>query len=240
MQFDNPAARLLKILKEGRPINSNQSCRDVWHGLLQVNKSDSALLMSRLGKLMELPQIIIREIQDNYPNQVSTHEHWSQKVNTAFMQQNLNGKWSEFMQHIDSHTLNYLSMSADLLDMKAETQVIPEDKLSEIKSKVNELLAEALESEIDPDFKRYIVRYLYKITVAIDEYHISGVQPISESIESAFGHAVLDESYKENLSNTEFGSKVVTVLGFLASAVTVAVGLPQLPESFHYLLSSGK
>jgi hypothetical protein len=74
--------------------------------------------MSRLGKVMELPDLIIKDITESYPKQSSTHTHWSTTVNNGFMQQNLNGAWKEFIAHIDSHTISYLSMSADLLDMK--------------------------------------------------------------------------------------------------------------------------
>ena len=69
MHSDNPAARLLKILQDGQKIQVDARCRDVWHKLLDVETSDAALLMSRLGKVMELPNLIINDIRVNYPNQ---------------------------------------------------------------------------------------------------------------------------------------------------------------------------
>jgi hypothetical protein len=237
LHSDNPAARLLKILEDGKKIDPNTKCRKAWHRLLDVEESNPALLMSRLGKLMEQPDLIIRDIKDNYPKQNSSHNHWSSKVNTAFMQQNLNGAWSEFIAHIDAHTIDYLSMSADLLDMKSSTQLMSEADINNIRSKVEELLNEAIDADIDMDFKKYVVRYLRKIVIAIDEYRISGAIPISESIESAFGHTFIDEKYRVNISSTEFGSKFLSALAAVASAVTIAVGLPQLPDTFQYLLT---
>lgn len=236
MNSDNPAGRLLRILQDGKKIQVGIKCREAWHKLLDVEQSNPALLMSRLGKVMELPESIISDIRENYPNQGNSHEHWSSKVNTAFMQQNLNGIWNEFISHIDSHTISYLSMSADLLDMKASTQLMNDSQVSDIREKVDELLNEAIDLDLEDDFKFYIIRYLRKIITAIDEYRISGAIPISESIECTFGHAFLDESYRENMSGTEFGAKVVSVLGAVASVVTIAVGLPQLPDTFQYLL----
>jgi len=240
LHSDNPAARLLKIIEEGKGKSPNLKCRDVWYDLLDVDNSNPALLMSRLGKVMELPEQIIYSIQEHYPNQNATHKHWSTKVNSAFMQQNLNGIWQEFSRHIDTHTIDYLSMSADLLDMKETTQLISEPEISEIRCKIDELLIEAISIDIDPEFKKYIVKYLRKIIIAIDEYNISGVIPISETIESTFGHAFLDEKYRKNISETDFGNKVVSVLGAVASIVTIAVGLPQLPDTFQYLLGKPK
>lgn len=240
LHSDNPAARLLKILEAGRKQQPNEKCRNVWHKLLGVDNNNHALLMSRLGKVMELPEQIITNIQDYYPNQGNTYKHWSQKVNAAFMQQNLNGQWNDFNKHIDSHTIDYLSMTADLLDVKVSTQLLPESKIEDIREKVDDLIKEAIESDIDTEFKGYITRYLRKIIIAIDEYNISGAIPIAESIESTFGHAFLDKNYHENLSKTEYGKKVITVLGAVASVVTIAVGLPQLPDTFQYLLGGPK
>lgn len=238
MHCDNPAARLLKLLQDGKKIQQGIKCRDGWRQLLGVESSESALLVSRLGKIMELPDIIINEIRENYPNQSNTHKHWSAKVNQAFMQQNLNGQWKEFIAHIDDHTISYLSMTADLLDMKSSTILMEKDELSDIREKVNGLLSQAIELNIDEDFRKYLVRYLRKIIITIDEYHISGAIPISEAIESALGHAFMDENYRKNISETDFGATVVSVLGGVAAAVTIAVGLPQLPDTFQYLISS--
>lgn len=240
MHSDNPAARLLKILEEGKASNPKINCREVWQKLLNVDQSDPALLMSRLGKVMELPNLIIRDITENYPKQSTSHSHWSSKVNAGFMQQNLNGIWHEFIVHIDNHTIDYLSMSADLLDMKYSTQIISDIDIKSIRSKVEELLNEAIDADLDVDFKKYVTRYLKKIITAIDEYRISGAIPISESVECAFGHAFVDEKYRENMSTTQFGAKFVSVLGAVASIITIAVGLPQLPETFQYLLTASK
>jgi len=240
LHSDNPAARLLKILEDGKLIQPHVNCREAWQKLLNVERSDSALLMSRLGKVMELPDLIIKDITESYPKQSSTHTHWSTTVNNGFMQQNLNGAWKEFIAHIDSHTISYLSMSADLLDMKSSTQLMNDSDIKSIRSKAEELLNEAIDANLDPEFKKYVVRYLKKIVSAIDEYRVSGAIPISESIECAFGHAFVDEKYRKNISTTDFGSKFVSVLGAMASVVTIAVGLPQLPETFKYLLTASQ
>ncbi len=236
MHSDNPAARLLAILEVGKTKSSEMICKDVWHNLLDVEKNNQALLMSRLGKLMELPEQIISSIKLNYPNQSSSYSHWSNKVNIAFMQQNLNGHWGEFINLIDNHTIVYLQMSADLLDMKSATKVMDNSDLSTIRLKVDELLTETIEADVDLEFKKYITNYLRKIIIAIDEYHISGAIPIAETIESALGHAFLDENYRKNISNSNVGRKLIDVLTSVASVVTVAVGLPQLPEAYRLLL----
>lgn len=243
MHTDNPARRLLKILENGKKHSTATSCSKVWCELLRVDGSDRALLMSRLGKVMELPAQIIEKIRENYPNQGSSHQHWSNKVNTAFMQQNLNGKWEGFISHIDNHTISYLKIAVDLLDMKDMTEIMEDDELADIRNKVDDLLQEAIDAEIDPGFKKYIVRYLRKIIASIDEYHISGAVPIAESIECTIGHVHLDENYRKNILGSELGRKLIGILHTVASVVTLAIGLPQfpqLPEAFQSLLESNE
>ncbi|MGR2871218.1 hypothetical protein [Vibrio vulnificus] len=71
-------------------------------------------------------------------------------------------------------------------------------------------------------FKKYIQHYMQKILTAIDDYLISGAQPILDALEATLGHAVLDPEFKEDLKETETGSKIREVLGDLANVVTIA------------------
>lgn len=144
MHTDNPAGRLLHILQEGKDNAPHNTCKDVWFQLLEVENENFALLMSRLGKVMGLPEQIRSQIQYYYPNQNDTCKHWINQVNLAFSTQTLDGSWEGFNQYIDEHTINYLSMSVDLLDTKENTQILKEDKLSEIREKINDLLTDIL------------------------------------------------------------------------------------------------
>lgn len=238
LHTDNPAGRLLNILEKGKEIPISTPCKVAWGKLLDVKGDNLALLMSRLGKVMELPDQIINQIKSHYPNQNNTHQHWSQKINHAFASQNLNGSWKEFYAHIDAHTINYLSMSVDLLDMKDNTEILSAEKLSEIYNSVNSILVDVLDSDLELEVKKYIVKYLRKIIISIEEYKISGATPIIECVEGALGHAFVDENYRNSIQKTEIGKQLITVLTSVASVVTVAIGLPQLPDALNFLLSS--
>jgi hypothetical protein len=49
-----------------------------------------------------------------------------------------------------------------------------------------------------------------------------------ESIEATLGHAFLDKQYRTNLTNTEFGKKIIKVLSSVADIITISIGLPQI------------
>ncbi|MDR9497767.1 MAG: hypothetical protein RI556_01220 [Hydrogenovibrio sp.] len=235
MIADNPAARLLAILTDGHKHQRNAKCRDVWYKLLEVEPGEDALLMSRLGKVMELPDQVIRKIEEEFPNQTNTYAHWSSRVNKAFFQQNLNGEWKSFIELVDTHSLNYLSLSADLIQTKSPTTLLDNGTLEELNKKVFALFDELMNGDFDQEFKEYLGRALQRIGVAIQEYRISGALPVVEAIEATFGHAVLNEDYRKELSS-EFGQKVVSTLSAVASSVTIALGLPQLPQAIQLLI----
>ena len=228
---DNPAARLLSILEEGKSYKAHESCRSVWQKIFKITDNNDSILMSRLGKSMELPNDIITILNRDFPNQKGTYIHWSNQVNTAFFRQNLNDVWNSFNSHIDDHTLTYLRLNADLIQTKTPTSLIEPIKLKETRDKVSQLLNELIENNLPLDVKDYLARSLHKIIQAIDEYRISGATPVMDAIDGTFGHAFFNEEYKNTLSNSEFGQKIVSVLSIVADTMSIVLGIPQLPQA---------
>ena len=238
MQYDNPAARLLSIITDGKNIDINQRCRRAWAGLLNVEESNGALLTSRIGKLMSLPQEIIERTKELYPDRASTWVHWSTQVNNAFATQNINGTWQTFISNIDNHTITYLQFSADLLEVNSKIKKLDLDDMLSLRNKISELLSEVIGSDVDPSIKKYIIHHLYKILTAIDEYKITGSLPILDAVEATIGHAYMDKGYREFLQSNGLGAKVLGVLGATADIVTAAIGIPQLTQGL-FMLTRG-
>ncbi|MCM2317904.1 MAG: hypothetical protein NDI93_01075 [Pseudomonas sp.] len=237
---DNPAARLLAVLEEGIKVEQTIKCRDVWHTILKTEKSEEALLFSRIGKVMTLPDQTLQIVKANFPNQARTCTHWITAVGRAFSEQNLNGQWQTFRQHIDRHTIDYLGLTADLIQTKNPTELLTNETIVEFNEKIQALLDEVLESDLTDEIKFQVSKYLSRIITSINEYRITGASPILDSIEGAFGHAFFDKEYHEAVAKTEIGSKIVSVLAALANTVTVAIGMPQLPQAVEFLIEKLK
>lgn len=234
MNNDNPAARLLSILERGKQFPSNINCRTVWNQLLLV-ENDSALLMSRLGKIMELPEQIILALREGFPNQKNTWSHWSTKVNAGFMQQNLNANWDTFINHIDEHSITYLALAADLLQSKSNTKTISDDEIKSVREKLSQVYDEVLSVDLPDEVKKYLIRYLRKILIGIDEYYLTGALPLLDAVDTMVGHAAIDTNYRSFLRDTVLGKKILETLGAMANVVTVAVGIPQLTQTLALL-----
>lgn len=184
---------------------------------------------------MELPELTILAIQENFPHQTNTWSHWENQVNSAFMSQDLNGQWATFINRIDGHSITYLQMSAELLQAKANTKPILGDEIGQLRESLNQILSAVMESDTADEVKKYLARNIRKIIMSIDEYRLTGALPLLDSIESTLGHAHIDKNYMVFLKDTDLGKRLLETLGTMANVVTVAVGLPQLSQAIALL-----
>ena len=236
MIADNPAARLLAILEAGKDLVATQNCKATWKAILDVPDEKDSLLMSRLGKVMDLPEQVICLVSKNYTNHETIIKYWSTQVDKGFSKQNLQGDWNSFYAHIDSHTRNYLQLTAELIDKTQSTSILQLEDIAKLRSSLDELMNEVISSNHLPVIKEYVARAIQKIIISLDEYRITGALPILESVEGVLGHAFFDNEYKDFISKTDLGQKIVSVLSAVASSVTIVLGLPQIPQQVQLLL----
>jgi len=234
MEYDNPAARLLSLLKKCQQYRGSTPCRQAWKEILKTG-DDGALLMARLGKAMELPQVTIDALRESFPNRETMWHHWNSQVSSAFLNQNLGANWDTFINYIDQHTLNYLQMSSDLLEGKSTTKILEQSNLDEIRREFAQLHEEVINSSMNPEVKKYLIRSLRRIIVSVDEYRLTGALPLLEAVEAMVGHAQMDPAYKNFMQTSDLGRKIVDSLGAMANAVTVVVGIPQLAQTIQLI-----
>jgi hypothetical protein len=228
MTLDNPAARLLRILENGKKNSSSQNNRVAWCALLNVKIEDKALLMGRLGKVMSLSADIIERLNSIDGLNVDRHIHWARPLDNAFSKNNLNASWHEFITYIDVHVINYLSATADLLSHKMVEPTIDKIELEQILQNSKDLIVEIKKSDIPQDIKSNMLKYLYKVCLAIEEYQITGASNISIVTEIAFGHGVLYSDSIDIAKSNNTAKKFWQFMGKLALIVSVSAGVQQL------------
>lgn len=226
MKYDNPAGRLLLILKQGKNIPAHRNCIEVWFEILKTDNHTD--MFCRLGILMQLIKETASIVLEEFPDEGEAVGHWSGQLKSAFINCTLQGQWASFIQHIDTHSLNYLASESKLLNLKSNTKSVIDTDIQIIRDDLSNIYDDVLSSDIDIEVKKYLIRYLRKILTGIDDYFLTGALPILEAVETAVGHANIDKKYKTFLTDTEFGKKILDTLAATANVVTVAVGLPQL------------
>jgi len=238
--IENPAARLLEILEKGQSIKKETGCYIAWIQILELRKDDQILLMSRLAKVMNLPNQIVELLNLlNASEKVKkANQHWINKVNQGFINQVLSSKWETFINQIDMHTFDSLVMTSEFLATKSTIQEDNPQKLSEVRLSFQSLLDSILSNEkLDKDIKLYLIRTLQRIIVSIDEYFISGYIPIVDAIETAIGHLAVDSKTEEKkvyqaFYETGVIKELFTALNIISAMVTLETGMPQITNDF--------
>lgn len=238
MSCDNPASRLLALLTAAKGIDGNTSSSRAWAELLDT-RGDQALLLSRIGKLLQLPNEVTVRLSNTAGIQPQIVSHISSQFYAAFASQKFGDKWSEFTNRIDGHVLNYLDLASNILEAQIETKRLEADNLEKLRTEFTELLERVRDSDISPHLKACVVLQLHALITTLDDYFITGAEPILKQIEATVGHAYVDPVYKSFLQSHELGKSLLGCLAAAANMVTVVVGIPQLEQLVRQLLTHG-
>jgi len=226
MATDNAASRLLELLRKAKALDQNVPSVKAWQTILETK--GSAQLLSRLGKMIALPEKISETLSNSVDTTPGVVQHISNQFYAAFSSHKFSDKWEVFVTKIDGHMMNYLALASTLLETQVKTKRLEEAELDELRQGFVDLLEKVRASQLSPRVKAYVVLQLHDLVAALDDYFITGAEPILERIEAAIGHAYVDPEYKGFLRDHELGKSLLECLSAAANLVTVAVGIPQL------------
>ncbi|WEP51942.1 hypothetical protein NMY27_22150 (plasmid) [Cronobacter dublinensis subsp. beijingensis] len=240
LKIDNPAQRLLDILNAGKSTSSHLSCRQAWQRILKVPENHEQLLITRLGKVMGLPARINQVLQDHFPEPRWQSTHWRERVEAAFFAQEMNGKWENFIAHINDQAISELGLLSMIFETRGAHASINMDKINSLLEQITELRNDIRSAELPTTMKTMLLRQLAQLQEALETYSISGIEPVMDAVQSTLGLAVIDPDYKAEIksgSGSKFGDRISSLLGDVANVVTVAGALPALPAAIQSALS---
>jgi hypothetical protein len=222
MTNNTSASRLLNILKQAKSISHTTQSKSAWNQILKIQNNDS-LLFKKLGHIMMLPEQIKDDINsiEDIKNK-SLYLNWKKSVNTAFLNQNLSGQWSSFVQHIDAHTLDYLELTANTLNDKKPEAELSTEELDKIKKDFLEIEDEIKKSSMESKLKKFILKKILDIILAIDDYSIQGISPLEDAINSTIGQIIINDNLKKESKEDSIAEKFWQCLGRAAIIVTLA------------------
>ncbi|KHS89281.1 hypothetical protein ACYDMH_11430 [Pectobacterium brasiliense] len=224
MKIDNPVARLYDLLIEGKKKNVNESCKDVWMALLGA-KNESELF-SKLSLVLTLPEKINTVLSQSASKEDYATQYWENQIDAAFSNQSLISSWSTFINRIDNNALTELRLLKTIVNTKGAFEKIDDKDLFEVKSQLSALLDEIIESDLNQAVKEKICKYLRKIISTIEDYKISGIEPIMDAINTTMGNAFFDSPYRTFLSENSLGGKIIKCISAIADSITTIQGLP--------------
>ncbi|EOT1827778.1 hypothetical protein ACNHUJ_004433 [Vibrio vulnificus] len=234
--MNNPAARLLNILEEGKQQNATQNCRAVWCKLLDVNPNDKVTFLGKLGKVLALSSEVVDELKKVDGINIERYMHWCQPVERAFSESNFSGQWNEFSKHLNEHVFNYLTMTSDFLSLRAPQAILPQQEVEKISSGALELISEVEASELPESIKSYMLAQLKKVVVAADDYKITGSKEVVQIVEETFGHAILKNDLVKPVENHPVAKKFWAYMANAAVITTIVTGALQIAPAVSKLL----
>jgi hypothetical protein len=222
-KLNNPAARLLALLRKARSrIDSKNDSATVWARLLKVPKEDGALLLKRLGGVMELPALIQERVQSYDDVTHSLYLKWVPKVEMAFRATRLNGTFGNFNQHIDDATIYGLEHCADLISKRDAEPEITSDDLNCFRQQIESLIEEVKQAEIETNLRKFILKHLFAIRNAIEEYELFGAAPLITAFGETIASTITDPQQAVKTSKSSQGNKFWKCIAALS--VLLAVG----------------
>jgi hypothetical protein len=234
---NNPAGRLHALLHEGQSKQKNKAASEILAEILEIPKEDTGLLLRRVGHVLSLPSSVKEAMSyiDDLDNNI--YLRWLPRVETSFTTLNFQVPWKQFIDRFDGEIMYGIEICSDRLSKERPEKTTDEKSLVNLLGKVNELLSELNNTELDGNVWFYIYDHLIKIKEAIEEYKIRGIKPLEAVFEQAVGGVVLSPELYKNSQKSPNGKRFWEVMGHLAIVVTITAGSIQIGKEIVSILS---
>lgn len=224
MTNDNPAARLLSILESIHDTPPNTPCKNAWCSALGINDRNDSDLMVGLSQLMGTSVEAVLLMNERFPALKPQTSQWHIHLVMALTSQQLASNIHTFINGYPRTNNDFLKVMDQMIGISAPTE-IDLSIVNEFREGISSLINETLESQLEPKAKNYLVKALRRILAALDNYRLTGVVPVIESIELVAGHMFTDSQFKTSMSS-DFGNRVFSVIGAMADSIAIATGAP--------------
>lgn len=237
MEIKTSAGRLLNIIEESKKIPISTKCIDAWAKILNTDKNDMPLLFKRLGSVMSLPSQVQKVVLNTEGiSNTEPYLNWLAPINNAFVHQNLSANWDTFSKYINQHTINYLSMTTDMLNLQSPEATVEASKLKKFKTDFLDIEKEINESDLDIDLKSFMIKRVKDIINAIDEYKFNGIEPFQDALNITIGQIILNNELAIKSWNNSISKKFWNLIVNTSVVVTLATGVPQIKSNLQNLL----
>jgi len=240
-KLNNPASRLHALLsnaKIGGEKYRGKPATEGWAMLLNVPTENQPLMLKRLGGVMELPLAIKTRIENLPDVDHKLFLRWLPKVEEAFRANHLAGGFHGFIDKIDETTLYGIEHCAALLSNRDPEAEIASEELEAIRLQVEEMINEMKDAEIDQALKNFLLRHLFAIRNAIDEYQVFGSKPLVTAFGEAIAAVYTEPQTAFKSASTPIGERFWKCVVKLQTLLTVGDKVLKITEGVFKLLQN--
>ncbi len=236
MEYDNAATRLYKIMsKFADEVRSNHSELSVvvWRRLFALpDETTDVELYALVAKVMQLPNEALQELKDLPEALYSAGATSIHQIGQAFGYMQMQGPVNLYCHKFDIAILNSLLLSSALIGNTNKIKFLQESELTQLRSQFQNLERELYNADIDGHLKVLLLGYVRQILQAIDTYEVTGIKPLINSVEAAYGHVVIDEQYRDFLRGNSVGQTFTNSLQTACTVISTIADTPQAIAAF--------
>ncbi|ELN6908204.1 hypothetical protein [Vibrio parahaemolyticus] len=196
------AGRLLDILTEAKSKSEKLRTRQVWASVFNIPENDSGSLLLMLAELIRLSDQTKKQLTaiDDIDHQLFLKPFTN--VERILSTLNLEAPWQPSKQLLDEVTIYGLNICSDKLSRVNQTTSLNDDDFDKIKSMLEQLTDEVLNSDLESPLQEIFIRNLEGLRQSLLLYKINGIDGIEQQIQLNIGTLMFN---KENIKASNVG-----------------------------------
>ena len=234
---NNPAGRLLLIIKEGKKLNNlNLTYINAWQKIFNCN--DLSETFKRISLVIDLvPKIIENVVKLKELNIINNEELYLQEIKKipGFFLFDPKGHWKIFMSHFNNDIMIKLEICSDLLSNHLPEKVIKEDALNNLTKKVNDLIKEINDMNLDIELKNQILKLLLRVKYAIEVYPIAGTEILQETNFLNISELFLK---LKNFKDSSWFKEIIDVTNIILTLINITDKIPAIQDTVNKFLGN--
>ncbi len=235
-QLNNPAGRLLKIIKTGRSKPGDSPAVKVWPEILSVPPENKSVLLRRIGLILALPSEIAEKIHSIEEIDSIVYLKWLPKVEQAFSTLNFQIQWKQFMSHFDPSVEYGLEICSEVLSRKRPENTATKKSIENITKDIEELINFVGNESLDSGTKIFIISSLQSLLKSIGEIPISGTLSLEKEFNAIIGSVVIHNNYSLDSKKSESAKKFWKIITGISLILSISANATLIGEKLVHLL----
>lgn len=236
--FNNPAGKLLMILREGVKKNGAQETWMVWSELLQSKSKEPSRLFGEFGKLNRALDEVERKVNTNIPNP-GLYLRYEQEIREIIGPKSLTTQWEVYRGKITPAVLFSLEHCAAALGQHYPKADFLKE-VPEIKNQLAIVMDHVADSDLPPELKTIIVQRIEDLLSAIEDYQLYGITEIEPAVHAVIGVVGMETpTILNDPANKKWFEPLVKWLQKIEQGLHVGHAVVKLTDRIAKLLTEG-
>lgn len=210
-------------------INKYKSSNDFYSAWRQIFSSkDNLEVLREVGLLFSLVDSAAKEA-DSFTSGFSGRSttHWRNQILTALTTVSAHNSWEKFRTSIDSHSIGYLELQANLVGGRLSDLSVSDEKLGEALVHLNAAIGEVGSSSLSSEVKLLLLRRLRELIAAIEDYGFTGNPALFDQLKATTFDLAAVRTINPEINEIDELEKGLSIL---ANAMAVASSLKGLAK----------